>query len=50
MDLTTSFAAHFARWVRANSRAALAAALQRWENEGGSVKPAEGAAAPRIPR
>ena len=50
MDRTTTFAAHFAQWTRANSRDALAAAVQRWENEGGSVKPAADAAAPRIPR
>jgi hypothetical protein len=47
----TTFAAHFARWARArpSSSAARAAAVQRWENEGGSVRPADRAAAPKIP-
>jgi len=51
MNPATTFAAHFARWARARPAAiaALAAAVQRWENEGGSVKPALDAAAPRIP-
>jgi hypothetical protein len=51
MNPATTFAAHFARWARTRpaSSAAKAAAVQRWENEGGSVKAAQDAAAPKIP-
>ena len=46
-----TFQAHYARWLRTSqaSQAAQAAAVQRWENEGGSVRRADEAAASKIP-
>ena len=32
-----TFQAHYARWLRTSDAAAQAAAVQRWENEGGAI-------------
>jgi len=38
-----SFQVHYANWLRASAAAAQAAACQRWENEGGALRPARNA-------